>query len=85
MSYGLGVMVIVLKGKAVKKFPTTRVIGRRIVAKEIALHCQSASEIGVEELLPSKRYQKNNVDSNGTSEKNYCSGATKKLMGKIKH
>ena len=44
-----------------------------------------ASEKGMEELLPPKRYQKNNVDSNGSSEKNYCSGATKKLMRRTEH
>ena len=30
----------------------------------------SPSEIGVEELLPQKRYHKNNLDCTGTSEKN---------------
>ena len=42
----------------------------------------SASEIGVEELLPRKRYHKNNLDCIGTSEKVYCSGTTVKNTGK---
>ena len=37
-----------------------------------------ASEIGMEELLPQKRYHKNNIDCTGTSEKSYCSVTTKK-------
>ena len=44
-----------------------------------------ASEIGVEELLPQKRCHKNNLDYTGTSEKTYCSGATKKFLGRFKH
>ena len=37
-----------------------------------------ASKIGVEELLPQKRYHKNNPDFTDTSEKTYCSGKAKK-------
>ena len=40
----------------------------------------SASEIGVEESLPQKRFHKNNRNCTGTSEKTYCSGATKKVL-----
>ena len=32
----------------------------------------SASEIGVEESLPQKRFHKNNRNCTGTSEKTYC-------------
>ena len=45
----------------------------------------SASEIGAEELLPQKRYHKNNFDCTGTSEKTYCSGTIKIIMGRIKY
>ena len=41
-----------------------------------------ASKIGVEELLPQKRYRKNNLDCTDTSEKTYCSGTAKKNHGK---
>ena len=41
-----------------------------------------ASDIGVEELLPQKRYHKNNFDCTGTNEKAYCIGTTVKNPGK---
>ena len=41
-----------------------------------------ASEIGMEELLPKKRYHKNNLDRTGASENTYCNGATVKNPGK---
>ena len=40
-----------------------------------------ASEIGFEELLPQKRYHKNKLVP--ANEKTYCSGTTKKIMGRI--
>ena len=36
-------------------------------------------------IIATKRYHKNNLDCTGTSEKTYCSGTTKKIMGKIEH
>ena len=44
-----------------------------------------ATKIGVEELLPQKRYHKNNLDCTDTSEQTYCSGTAKKIMGNIDH
>ena len=40
------------------------------------------SERGVQELLPAKRYHKNNLDCTGTNEETYCSGTTVKNPGK---
>ena len=45
----------------------------------------SASEIGVEVLLPQNRYHENNIHCTGTSEKTYCSGTSKKIPERIKH
>ena len=39
-----------------------------------------ASEIGIEELLPQKRFHKNCI---GTSETNYWIGTTKKVFWRI--
>ena len=41
----------------------------------------SASKIGMEELLPQKRYHKNKLLP--ASEKAYCSGKAKRIMGRI--
>ena len=41
-----------------------------------------ASEVGVEELLPQKRYHKKNLDCTGTSQKTYCSDTTKNKHGR---
>ena len=43
LSYGVVVIVIVFKEKA-KKIPSTRVIGARIVIKEIAIRYQISSD-----------------------------------------
>ena len=40
-----------------------------------------ALEIGMEELLPQKRYHKNKLVP--ASEKAYCSGKAKRIMGRI--
>ena len=37
-----------------------------------------ALEIGVEELMPQKKYYKNDLDCTGASQKTYCSGTSKK-------
>ena len=42
------------------------------------------SEIGAEELLP-QIYHKNNLDCTGRSGKSYCSGTTKKVMGRTEY
>ena len=69
-SYGVAATVVVSKGKAVKKL-NTRVIGKGIIMKEIAVP-YGASEIGMEESLPQKRCHKNNF---------YC--ASEKLIALV--